>query len=94
MPHSQDALLQSEMTPVQVALLRMNIYACVDVLSEMLSMSVCQNVAVFSGMAFIHAPYNFLLRCFWSWEKLGSKVCEMAYATGCKTFALISRMNV
>lgn len=47
------------MTPVQVALLRMNIYACVDVLSEMLSMSVCQNVAVFSGMSFIHAPYNF-----------------------------------
>lgn len=52
------------MTPVQIALLRMNIYACVDVLSEMLSMSVCQNVAVFSGMAFIHAPYGFLLYCF------------------------------
>lgn len=72
MPHTCSAFLQSEMTPVQVALLRMNIYACVDVLSEMLSMSVCQNVAVFSGMAFIHAPYNFLSCCFWSWEKLGS----------------------
>lgn len=35
------------MTPVQVVLLRMNIYACVDVPSEKLSMSVCQNVAVF-----------------------------------------------
>lgn len=52
------------MTPVQVTLLRMNIYVCVDVLSEMLFMSVCQNVAAYSGMAFIHAPYNFLSCCF------------------------------
>lgn len=82
------------MTPVQVGLLRINIYVCVDVLSEMLFMSVCQNVAAFPGMAFIHAPYDFLSCCFWSWEKLGSKVCEIAYAIGCKTFALVSRMNV
>lgn len=33
-PHIQRAFLQSEVTPVQVALLRMNIYVCVGVLSK------------------------------------------------------------
>lgn len=82
------------MTPVQVVHLRMNIYVCVDVLSEMLYMSVCQNVAAFSGMAFIHAPYNFYHAVSDPEEKMESKVCKRAYAVGCKTLALIFRMNV
>lgn len=61
------------MTPVQVALLRMNIYVCVDVLSEMLFMSVCQNVAAFPGMAFYSRTLRFFIMLFLILRKIGEQ---------------------